>query len=96
MKENKFQNQWGIWYTYQLEKTQQEGQPKTEGTEYSSNIQQVFTVRTPSDLAFLWKHSPIALPSNYFGREGGKVYTYLFQLSLSYVMNDKVRRINSI
>ncbi len=23
MKENKFLNQWGIWYTYQLEKTAQ-------------------------------------------------------------------------
>ena len=28
MKENKFQNQWGIWYTYQLEKSAQESQIK--------------------------------------------------------------------
>lgn len=80
MKENKFQNQWGIWYTYQLEKAPQEGQFKAEDAEYSENIQKVFTVQTPSDLAYLWKHSPIALPSNYFGREGGKVYTYFILL----------------
>jgi hypothetical protein len=30
MKENKFQNQWGIWYTYQLEKNAQEAQNRTE------------------------------------------------------------------
>lgn len=30
MKENKFQNQWGIWYTYQLEKAPQEGQFKAD------------------------------------------------------------------
>jgi hypothetical protein len=68
MKENTFQNQWGIWYTYQLDKNQQEPHTKTDNQEYSSNIQEVFTIKTPADLAYLWKHSPIALPSNYFGR----------------------------
>ena len=28
MKENKFLNQWGIWYTYQLEKQAQDTQNK--------------------------------------------------------------------
>ncbi len=77
MKENKFLSEWGIWYTYQLEKTPQQSQTKAQNQEYLDNIQKIFTVATPVDLAYLWKHSPIALPSNYFGREGGKVYTYL-------------------
>lgn len=66
MKENKFQNQWGIWYIYQLDQTQ--AQSKTDNKEYSDSIQRIYDIDTPSDFAYLWKHSPIALPSNYFGR----------------------------
>ena len=44
MKENKFENQWGIWYIYQLDKNQQDNQNKTEDLEYSDNTQLVFTV----------------------------------------------------
>ena len=35
MKENKFQNQWGIWYIYQLDKDKQESQIKADDQEYS-------------------------------------------------------------
>lgn len=76
MKENKFAHEWAIWYTYQPE--YKEGHGKLDNKDYNDNIQQIFSVDTPSDLAYLWKNSPIALPSNYFGREGGKQYTYVF------------------
>lgn len=66
MKENKFENQWGIWYTYQAEQQQSHG--KTDDKEYNDNIKLIFSIETPSDFAYLWKNSPIALPSNYFGR----------------------------
>ncbi len=41
MRENKFQSQWGIWYTYLIDK---DAQKKTDDVEYSDNTQLIFNV----------------------------------------------------
>jgi len=63
MLNNLLAKQWGIWFIY-------------HGESYEGNVHLITTLKSPSDLAYFWVHSPIASLSNYFLAEGNKQRGY--------------------
>ena len=59
---SKLLSQWGIWFIYQ-------------GESYEGNVHLVTTLSTYADLAYFWKHSPIASLSNFFLKEPNRQNT---------------------
>ncbi len=50
MMNSTFQHQWGVWFCFV-------GEPGDSYERYNENYMQVYSIRTPADLALLWKDS---------------------------------------
>lgn len=73
MLDNKLLHEWAIWFSYV-------GDASDSTDNYHENISLMYRIATPSDLAYLWKHSPLNHLNNYFAREDLKQKWYAHRL----------------
>jgi hypothetical protein len=69
MFEAEFLNEWGIWFCFQAEASE-------ANENYYMNFQQVYNLRAPADLAYLWNNYQLNNLENFLLKSNNKQNTY--------------------
>ena len=74
MMKTPFQHQWGVWFCFV-------GEPGENAEEYYKNYMNVYNIKTPAELAFLWKEGQLSSLDHFLLQSNSKQLTYPYQHS---------------